>query len=209
MDSLVDSYFVDLKRKKCSAWKACHGELLTIARRIINANCRELSELAKSEIENDSVRMLYNAVDNPEKEFKTAQLLKAFLKATVRNKTIDEAKRINKLQHLATTDATGVGAGPVPDYLMNEVDPAKLLVLSEEQAKQRKDLDLMAEALEEVGSPCKEFLTQRYLEDAKEREIAERHGLGTSSMHNRIKTCLKKMHEIFHKKLALREVAAI
>ncbi len=199
MDSLVALHFADLKQKKDSAWKVCFLTLLTMARHEVNRRANWLSEPVKTEIENDAVVVLYQKID----KFESPSEIGAFLRQTAKNKSIDEIRRFNRFDSL--DENAGASAKYPSDATIDRNDPAALATLSETCSQTNEDLNLLAEALREIGFPCREYLTERYIDGAKEREIAEKHGLGASSMHNRIQTCVRKMKSVFERKKTANE----
>ncbi|MEI8041942.1 MAG: hypothetical protein WCL11_11075 [Verrucomicrobiota bacterium] len=190
---MVEEHFESLRRREFSAWNACYGELLSIARRIINAVCFALSDPVKRQIENDSVAALYKGVEGCE----SAGKLRAYLKRTAQNKAIDEAELSQKFESLTTTDATDEEAALTPHFLWDWDHPLELLQRSEGRATRSRVLELIPSALEKLGSPCRDYLEMRFYRNAKEREIADHFKKGVSSMHNRIQQCLKKMRALF------------
>ena len=190
---MVEEHFESLRRREFSAWNACYGELLSIARRIINAVCFALSDPVKRQIENDSVAALYKGVEGCE----SAGKLRAYLKRTAQNKAIDEAELSQKFEHLTTTDATEEANGLTPHVVLDWDHPLEILQRSEGRTARSRVLELIPSALEKLGSPCRDYLEMRFYRNAKEREIADHFKKGVSSMHNRIQQCLKKMQTLF------------
>ena len=191
---MVEEHFESLRRREFSAWNACYGELLSIARRIINAVCFELSDPVKRQIENDSVAALYKGVEGCESPSK----LRAYLKRTAHNRTIDEAELRQKFKSLTTTDGTDEEAAIVTPHSLWDWDhPLELLQRSEGRAPRSRVLELIPSALEKLGSPCRDYLEMRFYRNAKQREIADHFKKGVSSMHNRIQQCLKIMQTLF------------
>ena len=190
---MVEEHFENLRRRDFSAWNACYGELLSIARRIINAVCFALSDPVKRQIENDSVAALYKGVDGCESPSK----LRAYLKSTAKKQTIDEAELSQKFESLTTTDATDEDAALTPHFLLDWDHPLEILQRSEGRATRSRVLQFIPAALQKLGSPCRDYLEMRFYRNAKEREIADHFKKGVSSMHNRIQQCLTKMRALF------------
>lgn len=195
MESLVAMHFEGLILKKAEAWNLCHPELLTLAHRVINSRAPEMSPQDKEAIESDSITVLYEKAER----FTSAKELTSFLNKIVSNKSISEIRRRDKVESLTKTNEHGEGYEVIPLDLVDTDDASSIAEEIE------RDL-LLAEALQQVGSPCKEMLERRFLKDETEREVGEALRFGTSSVHNRIKVCLKTMKDIFEKMQVLGEL---
>jgi RNA polymerase sigma factor (sigma-70 family) len=205
MDSLVDLHFADLKKRECSAWNACYGELLTIARRKIDSVAPDLSQPVKTELENDLINQLYKVIDRTE----SVRALKGWLRRFAYYRTMDECRRLQKLTPLNQGDEGNEEYVRLPRELWNEDNPELFMVSKEENDTLSDQLVMMRQALDQVGSPCKELLIERICEQTKQRVMAERRGLDTGNMSNRINQCLRKVKKLMEKMMAETEMARV
>jgi RNA polymerase sigma factor (sigma-70 family) len=201
MEECVIQHFADLKRRKCSAWTACRPAFLRAAHRTLH-RFDGLSPKSKRDIEHEAVITLYLAIDRVEKPIPSPGNAIAFVKGAARNLAMKETQRLQRLSPVEVTTRDG----ETHEDLWDQDDPSVFAVKSEdEQDAETRKLSLQ-EALEELGSPCREYLLLRYGDKKLTgREIGENYGVEGSVMLNRIKSCEKKLKKIYEKKLGTLE----
>lgn len=195
------------------AWDACFVKMVECAENALRIKYPSLRDGEFRELADEAVYRFYKKSEKTKAKFPNGWKIRAFLKTTVRNLAIDlitktsGKPRIRKNKsNQVDWDATGqpVGnesGGQHKDDIKEDdadfwkIEPEDLNPDAAEQYQAEDDRLIVHEALQQMGSPCKEIITM-HLEDATVEQIRHRLGIGKSVAYEKIKECLEKMRRV-------------
>lgn len=90
----------------------------------------------------------------------------------------------------------GGGQAPASLDADDAPDPAAEGVLPDEALLRAENAELLREALDRLGDPCREILEMRYFADLSYEEISETLQLNAKTVSSRLSKCLDKLAEV-------------
>jgi RNA polymerase sigma factor (sigma-70 family) len=151
-------------------------------------------ELAKEDVEEISQEVFLSVIKNLETFQLGSQLQTSWIVRIAANKTRDYVEKQRAAKR---------GGGAVPVSLQAEdpntgltLDPPSVLPSPDKLLINREGMLLMANAVEQLGLPCREIIELRYFGDLSYDEIARDLSLNVKTVSSRLSKCLDQLEKV-------------